>query len=59
MFSIVAIGDGEDYRIAAQDKLNMMIDKYGKDGGGFDLDDLDEDFDELEIDEFSCSEDEE
>ena len=35
-----------------------MIDKYGKDGGGFDLDDLDEDFDDLGIDDdLSGSED--
>lgn len=53
------IGEGEDYKIAAQDKLNMMIEKYGKDGGGFDLDDFDEDFEELGIKDFSDSEEEE
>ena len=36
-----------------------MIEKYGKDGGGFDLDDLDEDFDALGIDELSCGESDE
>ena len=37
----------------------MMIEKYGKDGGGFDLDDFDEDFEELGIKDFSDSEEEE
>eukprot|EP00090_Calanus_glacialis_P002520 TRINITY_DN11895_c0_g1_i1.p1 TRINITY_DN11895_c0_g1~~TRINITY_DN11895_c0_g1_i1.p1 ORF type:complete len:206 (-),score=68.58 TRINITY_DN11895_c0_g1_i1:50-667(-) len=42
---------------AAKDQLSKLIDKYGKDGGGFDLDDLDEDFDDLGIDDdLSCSE---
>merc|ERR1712142_939414 len=49
----------KDDAIIAKDQLNIMIEKYGKDGGGFDLDDLDEDFDELGINEFSCSEDDE
>ena len=30
-------------------KLNTLLSRYGKDGGGFDLDDLDEDFDDLGI----------
>ena len=30
-------------------KFNTLLSRYGKDGGGFDLDDLDEDFDDLGI----------
>ena len=30
-------------------KSNTHLSRYGKDGGGFDLDDLDEDFDDLGI----------
>ena len=30
-------------------KSNTLLTRYGKDGGGFDLDDLDEDFDDLGI----------
>merc|ERR1711936_970686 len=49
-------GDIEEDAEAAKKQLNKMKDKYGKDGGGFDLDDLDEDFDDLGIDDLSCSE---
>jgi len=41
-------GDTEMGEEAAA-KLAEMKQKYGKDGGGFDLDDLDEDFDDLGI----------
>ena len=30
-------------------KSKTLLSRYGKDGGGFDLDDLDEDFDDLGI----------
>ena len=41
--------------VTKQSSLIYCICRYGKEGGGFDLDDLDEDFDDLGID----SEDEE
>ena len=50
-------GGVEKDAVTAKDQLSKMIEKYWKDGGGFDLDDLDEDFDDLGIDDdLSCSE---
>ena len=36
--------------VTKQSSLIYCICRYGKEGGGFDLDDLDEDFDDLGID---------
>eukprot|EP00092_Neocalanus_flemingeri_P012915 GFUD01013914.1.p1 GENE.GFUD01013914.1~~GFUD01013914.1.p1 ORF type:complete len:205 (+),score=71.78 GFUD01013914.1:103-717(+) len=44
-------GGVEQNAEAAKNQLNKMKEKYGKEGGGFDLDDLDEDFDDLGIDD--------
>ena len=42
---------GEVEGEGADAKLQEMNLKYGKEGGGFDLDELDEDFDELGIED--------
>ena len=58
--NIVAASDGGsgENSTAAKEQLSKMLEKYGK-NGGWDLDDLDEDFDDLGIDDASCSEEEE
>ena len=57
-FVLESEGGVEEDAEAAMNQLSKMKNKYGKDEGGFDLDDLDEDFDDLGIDDFSCSDDE-
>jgi len=44
-------GGVEEDSVVAKDQLSKMIEKYGRYEGGFDLDDLDEDFDDLGIDD--------
>ena len=50
---------GEDVAEDAREKLNSLLEKYGRDSNDFDLGDLGEDFDDLDVNSDSEDEDSE
>ena len=50
---------GEDVAEDAREKLNSILEKYGRDSNDFDLGDLGEDFDDLDVNSDSEDEDSE
>ena len=50
---------GEDVAEDAREKLNSLLEKYGRDSNDFDLGDLEDDFDDLDVNSDSEDEDSE
>ena len=50
---------GEDVAEDAREKLNSLLEKYGRDSNDFDLGDLQDDFDDLDVNSDSEDEDSE